>query len=170
MTTPALCALLVAGVACMTDLRSRRIPNVLTFGAASTALMAHVVAGGGHGLWLAIAGWVLGAAVFFLPFALGGLGAGDVKLLAALGAILGPGMVIWVALYSGVAGGVLAIIVAARYGYLRKAWRNVQLLLMHFQVMGIRPLHEVSLAGSSGPRLAYAIPIFAGLVAALWLR
>ena len=45
-----------------------------------------------------VGGWLLGAALFFLIFALRGMGAGDVKLLAAVGAWLGPAQVIWVAL------------------------------------------------------------------------
>jgi len=48
--------------------------------------------------------------------------------------------------------------------------RNIYLLLMHWRVVGLRPLHEVSLAGSRGPRLAYAVPVLAGLIATIWLR
>ena len=156
--------------ACVTDLRSRRIPNVLTFGAAAAALVYGAVVGGWWGLAIAALGWVIGAAAFFVPFALGGLGAGDVKLLAAIGAWLGPAGAFWLALYTGVAGGVMALVVALGSGYLRRALSNVSLLLMHWRVAGMRPLTEVSLEGSKGPRLAYALPIFAGLVATLWLR
>ena len=157
-------------LACVTDLRSRRIPNVLTFGAAAAALVYGAVVGGWPGVASAALGWVVGAAAFFIPFALGGLGAGDVKLLAAMGAWLGPVGAFWLALYTGVAGGVMALAVALGSGYLRRALTNVSLLLMHWRVAGLRPLSEVSLEGSDGPRLAYALPIFAGLVATLWLR
>ena len=63
-----------------------------------------------------------------------------------------------------------ALAVAVASGYLRRALGNVSLLLMHWRVWGLRPLSEVSLEGSSGPRLAYALPIFAGLVTTLWLQ
>jgi prepilin peptidase CpaA len=112
----------------------------------------------------------VGAAVFVIPFALGGLGAGDVKLLAAMGAWLGPSGAFWLALYTGVAGGVMALAVALGTGYLRRALSNVWLLLSHWRVAGLRSLPEISLEGSTGPRLAYALPIFAGLMATLWLR
>jgi prepilin peptidase CpaA len=122
------------------------------------------------GLVHALGGWLVGAAVFFVPFALGGLGGGDLKLLAALGAWVGPADALWMALYTGLAGGVLAVVVAARRGYLRKALSNVWLLLSHWRVAGLRPVHEISLEGSQGPRLAYAIPIFVGTLITVWSR
>ena len=170
LTLKSIVVLSVGVVACVTDLRSRRIPNVLTFGAAGAALAYAFIVAGWKGLAAAALGWVIGAAAFFVPFALGGLGAGDVKLLAAMGAWLGPAGAVWLALYTGVAGGVMALTVALGSGYLRRALSNVSLLLMHWRVAGLRPLSEVSLEGSNGPRLAYALPIFAGLVATLWLR
>ena len=156
--------------ACVTDLRSRRIPNMLTFGAAGAGLVFAAVTGGWTGFGNATLGWLIGALAFIVPFALGGLGGGDVKLLAAIGAWLGPSGAFWVALYAGVAGGVMALGVSLATGYLRRALSNVSLLLMHWRVWGLRPLSEVSLEGSDGPRLAYALPILAGLVTALWLR
>ena len=165
-----LIALGVALVACVTDVRSRRIPNVLTFGAAAAALIVGAGVNGLDGLGTAGLGWVVGAAVFFLPFALGGLGAGDVKLMAALGAWLGPADALWLGIYTAIAGGIAALAVAAARGYLQKAFANIWLLLTHWRANGIRPLEEVSLETSSGPRLAYAVPILCGLVVTIWLR
>jgi prepilin peptidase CpaA len=169
-TLKAAIAMGIGLTACVTDLRSRRIPNVLTFGAAAAALVYAGVTDGWAGLGAASLGWFIGAVAFIVPFALGGLGGGDVKLLAAIGAWLGPAGAFWVALYAGVAGGVMALGVALATGYLRRALSNVSLLLMHWRIWGLRPLSEVSLEGSEGPRLAYALPIFAGLVTTLWLR
>ena len=162
-------ALAIGFVACITDLRSRRIPNALTFSAAGAGLAFHVLAPGGEGATTAVLGLLVGVAIFFVPCALGGLGAGDVKLLGALGAWLGPTGIFWAALYTGVAGGVLAIVVALASGYMRRALANVYLLLAHWRVAGIRALPELTLESSEGPRLAYAIPIFAGTVVAIWL-
>jgi prepilin peptidase CpaA len=170
LTVKSTIAIGIGLTACVTDLRSRRIPNVLTFGAAAAALIYSGATAGWSGLGGAALGWLIGAAIFIVPFALGGLGAGDVKLLGALGAWLGPAGAIWVALYTGVAGGVMAIAVAVASGYLRRALSNVSLLLMHWRISGLRPLSEVSLESSEGPRLAYALPIFAGLMATLWLQ
>jgi prepilin peptidase CpaA len=163
-------ATVIAMVACVTDLRSQRIPNVLTFGGALAGVVFHAVSGRADGFLLSLSGWAVGIAVFLLPFALGGMGAGDVKLVAALGAWLGPMDTLWLAMYTAIAGGVAAVALALARGYLRQALSNICLLLMHWRISGIRPLHEVSLAGSKGPRLAYAVPVFGGLVATLWFR
>jgi prepilin peptidase CpaA len=163
-------ALVTAVVACVWDLRTRRIPNDVTFGSALIALAVATVTGGATGLLWALAGWGLGLLLFFPLFALRGMGAGDVKLLAALGAWLGPGVIVWVALYCAIAGGVMAIVVALARGYLRHALSNLHLLLMQWRVMGVRPVDSLSLDTAQGPRLAYALPMLTGLVVALWLR
>ena len=160
----------IALVACVTDLRSQRIPNILTFGGALAGVVFHTMIGAGEGFLSSVSGWAVGVAVFMLPFALGGMGAGDVKLVAALGAWLGPMDTLWLGMYTALAGGVAALGLALVRGYLRQALSNIYMLLMHWRVAGIRPLPEVSLEGSRGPRLAYAVPVFGGLVATLWLR
>src|SRR5207247_86600 len=86
MNTVPFAALCVAVVACVCDLRSRRIPNVLTFGAAAAAFAYHFTTGGVGALGQSALGWLVGVLVFIVPFALRGLGGGDVKLVAALGA------------------------------------------------------------------------------------
>ena len=160
----------VAAVAAICDVRTRRIPNALTFGTAIVGLGYHLVFGGLAGLGASAAGLALGLLAFLLPFALGGTGGGDVKLVAALGAWLGPQDVIWVALYAGAAGGVMALVVALATGYLSTALRNVGLLLMHWRIVGLEPVPELTLRDSRSPRLAFAVPILAGVVATLWLR
>lgn len=170
MTVIRISVLLIAGLACVSDLRTRRIPNVLTFGAAAAAVLFHVATRGVDGGVASIIGWVVGVALLFVPYALGSMGAGDVKLLGALGAWLGPGDAVWLALYTGVAGGVIALVIAARHGYLRQACRNLWLLLLYWRVAGVRPMAELTLEKGNGPRLAYATSILAGTVATLWLR
>ena len=170
MDTSSLCAIGIASAACVTDVRARRIPNALTFGATAAALVFHAVAPTGHGLTSVVAGWFVGAALMFLPFALRGLGAGDVKLVAALGAWLGPQNALWLVVYATIAGGVLSLVVAAFHGYLKQALANIWLLLQHWTVVGLRPLDSISLEGSNGPRLAYALPIFAGVLLNIWFR
>ncbi len=105
----AACAATLA-VAVHTDLKARRIPNVLVACSAITALAFHALAGTPVGVPLA--GLVVGGLLLIGPFALGGMGGGDVKLLAALGAWLGTTSVIAVFAYSAVAGALLALGVA----------------------------------------------------------
>jgi prepilin peptidase CpaA len=157
-------------VACISDLRTRRIPNALTFPAVATALLFHLLTGGWSAAGWSIAGCLLGFFLFFPLFALRGMGAGDVKLLAAVGAWLGPSQVLIVALATSLAGGVIALAVALGHGYLKAACRNVWVLLVHWRVTGVRPLEDVTLTGSRGPRLAYAVPIAIGTLVTLWLK
>jgi prepilin peptidase CpaA len=170
MTAVQLVSLGLAAIACGWDLRTRRIPQLLTLGGALAGLAYHLLNGGWQGGLASLGGWAVGIAIFLVPFALGGLGAGDVKLLGALGAWLGAGPVVWVALYTGVAGGVLALIIAFAGGYFEQAIANLHRLFLHWRLNGIRPLAEVTLEHSRGPRLAYAVPILAGTMATLWLR
>lgn len=165
-----LAATLTAGAACVTDIRTRRIPNALTFGSAATALLFHGATGGLPGLGQAVGGWSVGLALFLPVFLLRGLGAGDVKLLAALGAWLGPSLALWTGLYTAIAGGALALVVALSHGYLRKAFQNIFVVLTHWRVIGVRPIASLSLEQAEGPRLAYAVPIALGLLVALWRR
>jgi prepilin peptidase CpaA len=170
LTVSHLAVICVAIAASLTDLRTSRIPNVLTFGAALAALVYAGVTGGWAGVGTTSAGWVVGVLLFFPFFALGGLGAGDVKLLGALGAWLGPREVFWVALYASMAGGVMALVVALATGYLGQAAANLRLLLTHWRVVGVRPLDQLSLKNERAPRLAYALPITAGVLVMLWIR
>lgn len=107
---------LAAGLAAatVTDLRSRRIPNEVT--AAMTGIGVALAAGGTSGVSIgaSVAGLCLGLLLMMPGYALGATGAGDVKLMGAVGAIVGPAMVLSAFLFTAVAGGVLAVIVAAR--------------------------------------------------------
>ena len=170
MRTNQAVVLILGAVACVCDLRTRRIPNLLTFGGAVFAIAYSLVVSGAGGLVTSLGGWLTGAALFLPMFALGGMGAGDVKLAACLGAWLGPIATLFIALYSALAGGVMAVCLALATGYFRQAWQNVWLLLAHWRVVGIRPLPELTLEGSRGPRLPFAVPIAVGAVAAIWLK
>jgi prepilin peptidase CpaA len=99
------------------DLRSRRIPNYLTFGTAVTGLAYSFMSQGLPGLADGFLGMLLGFAFLILPYLWGGMGAGDVKALAALGAWLGPKLTVFLFCYMGIAGGVIAV------GYL--VWQGI---------------------------------------------
>lgn len=166
----AVIAVVVATAASAWDLRTRRIPNALTFGAAIAAAVFHALTGGAAGLATTAAGWGLGVALFLPFFALRGLGGGDVKLLGAIGAWLGPAAVLYVAFYSTLAGGLFGVVVAVRTRYLRQALRNLKFLGTFWLTVGLQPVESVSLDQKDTPRLAYAVPVLAGLLVTVWLR
>ena len=163
-------ALLIVLAACVFDLRTRRIPNLLTLGGSFAGVLTSGVLHGLPGAGLSLAGWAVGLGLFLPLFMLRGLGAGDVKLLACAGAWLGPVGVLWAALFTAIAGGVMALVVAGWAGYLRRAFSNLRLLLTHWAIVGIQPLPALTLQGAHGPRLAYALPIAAGVLVTLWLE
>lgn len=170
ITTHHWIAIALAALASASDIRTRRIPNALTFGAAGAALLYWFSTLGLAGALTSAGGWGTACALFLPFFALGGLGAGDVKLAAAIGAWLGPADALWMSLMAMIAGGIMGVIVAVGAGYLRQATQNIYLLLQHWRVGGIRPMPELTLAAGKGPRLPYALPIAAGTVAAIFWR
>jgi prepilin peptidase CpaA len=161
-------AFVISAAACWFDVRTRRIPNRLTFPAAALGLIAATVTQGGHGAVWSAAGFLVGLAIFFPLFALRGLGGGDVKLMGALGAWLGTSVIFGVAFYTAIAGGVLALVLIAKHRYGRQMARNFWLLLTYWRVFGITPIDSLTLETSTGPKLPYALPIAAGLALACW--
>ena len=100
-----------------TDVRTRRIPNWLTAGMASAGF--GIAFGGGVVTPVqATLGLLAGLALMMPGHVIGATGAGDVKLMAAVGAVVGPEMAFRAFLYSAVAGGVFALAVAMRRGIL----------------------------------------------------
>jgi prepilin peptidase CpaA len=169
VTLSSFAAVVVSLAACLTDLRRRRIPNALTLGSAAAALLVGAVTGGLAGFGTAAAGWAVGLVLFLPIFALRGIGGGDVKLMAGLGAWLGPMAAVWLALWTAIAGGVFALVVAGMRGYTGRALQNVWGMLSYWRVMGLQPHPAVTLESSPGPRLPYSLPIAAGLGLTLWL-
>jgi len=160
----------VAVAAAASDVRTRRVPNTLTFGAALAAFGWSAAASGLHGLETSLLGWVTGLLIFLPIFALRGIGGGDVKLLAAIGAWLGPIGAVETALGGAIAGGVLAVGVGIWRGYLREAVRNIFAMLAVWRTVGPASIPSVTLEGTRGPRIAYALPIALGAFIAMWLR
>ena len=170
MTMPHFFIILTAVAGCVHDLYSRRIPNYVTFGSALLALGYGVVNGGWAGFGVALAGWMLGVALFLPFFALRGMGAGDVKLLAALGAWIGPIALFSLTFYTAMAGGVMALVVILWQRKLASTFRNIWLLLCHWRVAGVKPLAELTLENKNAPRLAYGLPIAVGAMVTIWLH
>jgi prepilin peptidase CpaA len=108
-----------ACVAAVIDLRTRRVPNWLT-GVMAAGGVATAAAGIGYvGVIASLSGLALGAALMLPGHVLGGTGAGDVKLLAAAGAVIGPAATLKAFVITVLAGGVMALMVAFQRGRLR---------------------------------------------------
>ena len=104
------------------DLTKDKIPNFLTFPAIVWGLVSYTAMDGVSGLWFSLAGMLVGLAIFFIPFAMGGMGGGDVKLLAAVGALQGWQFVLAAGILTAIAGGVMSL------GYLLFSGRLLRVL------------------------------------------
>lgn len=104
-------------IAVVTDVRTRRIPNWLT-GALAVAGLGLAFADGGLTPGQAALGLLAGLLLMLPAHIIGATGAGDVKLMAAIGTLVGPGPTLRAFLFTAVAGGVFAVAVAARRGRL----------------------------------------------------
>ena len=174
-----LCALL--GLAVWHDVRARRIPNAVVFPGALAALALHALLPAGGGLFGAQAGGLgiasalgglgLGLA-FLLPlYALRLMGAGDVKLLAMVGAFVGAGQILAIALVTLAVGGLLAIAFAVWQGSLRRLLSNAYRMMVFSGLSAFAGSIAVATPDAASGRLPYALAIAGATVpCVLWLH
>ncbi len=117
------------GTGAVIDLRTRRIPNPVTIGAAALGVLLAATGVTRVGIAGSLLGFLLGMLLMLPGHLLGATGAGDVKLLGAAGAILGIARVPYAFLYTAIAGGLLALAVAASRGRLGGTLRGVALVV-----------------------------------------
>jgi prepilin peptidase CpaA len=115
-TLPLTVVALAAIAAAVIDLRTHRIPNVLTIGIAIVGVGLAAAGLGRVGIGMSIAGCLVGLALMLPGYLIGATGGGDVKLLAAVGTLLGPGATLRAFVATAIAGGLIAIVVACRRG------------------------------------------------------
>lgn len=161
------CATVCAAGAAVTDLRSRRIPNWLTGPALLAGLLLHFMYGGFPETGRALLAVLIAGGIFFAFFAAGGMGAGDVKLMAAVGALAGLSSLRGVLITTALLGAVVAVVTSLANGRLRETFANVGSLLAHHQANGIAPHPELNVRNTSMLRLPYALPIAGGCLAML---
>jgi len=101
--------LLVLLVAAVSDVRIQKIPNWLTFSAVIVGLSCHTGLNGFTGFLFSLQGALLGLGSLMLFYVAAGMGAGDVKLMAAVGGLLGPKGVFWAFIYTALIGGIVAV-------------------------------------------------------------
>lgn len=141
--------LAVTSIAAATDVRTRRIPNVLTAAAAVAAIVLHVPDGVGA-VALALAAMMLAFALGSLAFSAGWFGGGDVKLVAVCCGLVGFNGAMWLVLDVFVAGALLVIVSAAARGRLFALVRSTAAVATH----RLQPV--------GGHTVPYAVAIAAG--------
>ena len=147
------------GAAAVIDLRTRRVPNILTATLAAVGIGLAAAGFGRVGLGASLLGCLLGLAFMMPGHIFGATGAGDVKLLAAAGALLGPKDTIYAFLYTAIVGGALALVVAVARRRLSQTLASTSRL-----VSGSEQARSEIESTSSDNRFAYAPAIAIGVV------
>lgn len=155
-------------IAAVFDMRTRRIPNWLNGSAILVGLAAHLCLQGISGASWALLAGLTGGFVFFVFYLAGGMGAGDVKLMAALGVIAGFHGLLPIMTMSAILGGVMAIALAVVRGKFKQTMANVGLLAMHHRLAGLTPHPQLNVENQETLRLPYALPMFFGCTITLF--
>jgi prepilin peptidase CpaA len=156
--------LLTVTVAAITDLRTRRVPNWLVFPFLLMGIAVSVITRGWAGLESSFLGILAGAGALGLFYLLGGMGMGDVKLLASIGAWIGPWQILVAFVFMGLAGGVMALIWAIRGRFVQESLDGVADLIFGFRKRGWRPDATLKLANPSTRKIPYAPAIAVGVI------
>lgn len=142
------------------DIQSHKIPNVFTYPGMLVGMIAHGYTSGASGVLYSIEGLFLGMAFLIVFYIMGMMGAGDVKLMGAVGSILGPAGVFKAFLFTAIAGGIYALIVLALHGQFVGFIKRFALSLkLSFLTRGLTPMAN---EGKASPVLCYGIAIAIG--------
>ncbi|HTW64109.1 MAG TPA: prepilin peptidase [Bryobacteraceae bacterium] len=152
---------LVGVAACIDDLWRRQISNWISGSACAAGFVLQTVQHGVRGTGSALLGALSGAAVFLVFYLLGGMGGGDVKLMAGFGALLGVKQLLRAALWTAGCGGLMAVAVLAA----RAIW-NLSTLQRRRSRNPMNP--DLGSEPASG-RKADAIPYAPAIAAGVWL-
>jgi prepilin peptidase CpaA len=163
---------LVLAVSTFTDLRSRRIPNwlVLPFLAAGIVVSLGPKAWHVIGIVPSLEGMALGLLLFGTLAWMGGMGMGDVKLCAAIGAWVGPKQLLVALVLTGIIGGVMAVLWAAMGGFLGELLSGTGDFLFGWKKRGMRLDPEMTLANPRARKMPYAPAIALGTLISFFAR
>jgi prepilin peptidase CpaA len=156
-------------VASITDLRFQKIPNRLTFPAMAIGLIYHGLTGGLDGLLFSAMGWGLGVGLLIIPYLLGVMGAGDVKLLGAVGALLGPRRTFVAMILASILGGIYGLILfLVKRKQCRASFARYGTMLKTFVCTGyLIPIPADK--NENSPKLCYGVAIAAGTLLSVFL-
>ena len=152
----------------ITDIKERKIYNKVLFPSLILTLITHLLLGGWSNLYTSFMGFFIGLFILIIPYFLGGIGAGDVKLLALIGALKGPSFVFYTAIYMAIAGGIIAFILLL---YQKRLHSTLTSFLHYFHSLkhGVK-IHLPSNNDTLTNTYPYGIAIAIGAVFALFLE
>jgi prepilin peptidase CpaA len=144
------------------DIRFQKIPNIITYPSMLIALSYNTITNGTEGLLFSAGGIAFGTALFIIPYLMGGMGAGDAKLMGAIGGVLGVKAVFFAFLFIAAVGGIYALIMVGFYrshfrGFFRKQFDT----LLNF-ILTRKYIPNTEGIGKNRPRLCYGLAIAIG--------
>lgn len=164
---------LLVMVAAVYDIRFRRIPNWLVLSGLIFGLGLNTVLSQWQGARASLLGIILAFLVYFPLYLLRGMGAGDVKLMAAVGALVGPSNWFGIFVLSGLLGGVFAVLILLSRGKLMNSLWNIGFLFQRlFSFRAPYAREELDLASPKSIKLPHGVAIAAGsllFLAGTWL-
>ena len=157
-------------IAAIIDLYLRKIPNLLTYPTIIIALLYYFIYHGLNGLLFSIGGLLIGLIALGIFYIFGAMGAGDVKLMGAVGAVLGPKNVLNTFLFAGIIGGIYAIVIILfRFEASKKLFNRIMTMLKTVLFTGnFIPIPEGE--DEKPPKLCYGIAIALGALITIWLK
>ncbi|HET9406623.1 MAG TPA: A24 family peptidase [Candidatus Sulfotelmatobacter sp.] len=165
---------LVALIGAISDVRSARIPNWLTYTAAISALVLRVMFLGFSGFKSGAIGMLIAGGLFLILFVLGAMGGGDMKLMAAVGIWVGGAQVGLLLVTAAMAGGVLALTAVVRQQALGETALNIAELLRHGLTAGPSAHPTLSVQAAGSRRVPFGVAIAVGTLFcvcnAVWWR
>lgn len=150
--------------AAVIDIQERRIPNWLVAPFAIGGCTVWAFRGGVHGLEQSLLGFGIGAAVMGVFYLLGGLGMGDVKLCAGVGAWIGPHQITTALVFTALSGGIMALLWAAKSGCLKQSLRGTRDLIAGFLRGSSRSRPDLLLTHKDSRKMPYAPAIAIGTI------
>jgi prepilin peptidase CpaA len=149
------------------DVRTLRIPNLVTGPAIIVGMAVNGWTSGWTGLGMSALGFAFAVVVLLVPFALGGIGGGDVKMMGAIGALIGPGLILRSLVIGLIAGGCFAAVHLARRSRLRdKLFATAGMFTQAVATHSLEPLRAPTTAPGAIV-LPYSVPLGLGTVIVL---
>lgn len=162
--------MIVLAVATFTDLRNRRIPNWLVLPFLVAGIAASGWFHGWHGVGQSFAGLGLGLLIYGFLFWMGGMGAGDVKLAAAIGAWIGPNQLFIALIITGMVGGIMVLGWATMGGFLKDLFSGAGDLVFGWKKRGMHRDPEMVLSNPLKRKMPYAPAIAIGTLISFFAR
>jgi prepilin peptidase CpaA len=153
----------IVSLAAVIDLREQRIPNLITLPCFIAAPAYYTLLDGWDGLFFSTAGLAVGIGLLLLPYLMGGMGAGDAKLMGAVGGFIGAKGVLYAFIFTAISGGIYAILLMIIFRnqfkgfFTEKKYDLLSIFLTRKLALGQTPA-----AASERPRLCYGLAIAVG--------